>query len=584
MKYGRDRTALSRALVLPAALFLLVCGSAAAQSKPVFGKLAGVVRDGAGTPQMGAVVQIIPEAQAQASPLQSLTNTRGIFQEQRLMPGLYTVRVTLAGFLPSLEQHVRVATNLTTVLRIQLESMFASLDQLRRPPASPLETDDWKWVLRSAQAMRPVLQWVEGEEAARSGGGETLSAVQTRGLLELTTGTRRPGSASNLADAAGTAFAYNQRLGVRSHLILAGQVSYDRAPAGGLAAIWMPSGSLAGGARSTLVLREAKLGRVGPAFRSVRLDQSGKAALGDRVLLRYGAEYVLVSLHSSASSLRPRGELTLRLNTKWSASLLAAAHPGEAMLPDHPGEDDDSGLLGAALDQFDVFPALLWRNSRPVLEGGWHKEISAERKLGARGSLQLALFHNENAHVALFGKGRNPAAGNSPTGLFFDGFLTDGGALRSWGSRVALRKELNDDLEVRFIYTTADALIPGRSGEIPAGELPGALSMGRRHSVSSAVKTRLPRLGSRLDAGYTWVDGKFLSRLDSYGESLYQNDPYLHVGLRQPLPKFALGRWELLAEYQNLLKQGYVPVSGTQGRVVYVPAFRTFRGGLSVQF
>jgi len=35
---------------------------------------------------------------------------------------------------------------------------------------------------------------------------------------------------------------------------------------------------------------------------------------------------------------------------------------------------------------------------------------------------------------------------------------------------------------------------------------------------------------------------------DGYGESLFQMDPsYLHLVVRQPLPKFALGRWEAIA-------------------------------------
>jgi hypothetical protein len=72
--------------------------------------------------------------------------------------------------------------------------------------------------------------------------------------------------------------------------------------------------------------------------------------------------------------------------------------------------------------------------------------------------------------------------------------------------------------------------------------------------------------------------------LDAYGESLFQMDPFLHVGVRQPLPKFARGRWEAIANCDNLFAQGYVSVNTQDGRSVLVPAFRTFRGGLSVQF
>src|SRR5260370_17245564 len=134
---------------------------AAAQAKPVPGKLAGVVRDAAGTPQLGASVELISEAVGVAAPHAFLTDTQGMFRGDQLAPGFYTVRVTLAGFLPTLEKHIRVTSNVTTVVRIELESMFASLDQLRRmPSASTPESDDWKCVFRSASPLRPALQWL----------------------------------------------------------------------------------------------------------------------------------------------------------------------------------------------------------------------------------------------------------------------------------------------------------------------------------------------------------------------------------------------------------------------------------------
>jgi len=72
--------------------------------------------------------------------------------------------------------------------------------------------------------------------------------------------------------------------------------------------------------------------------------------------------------------------------------------------------------------------------------------------------------------------------------------------------------------------------------------------------------------------------------VDADGESLFQMDPCLHLVVRQPLPRFALGRWEAIADCNNLLAQGYVSTNTRDGRIALVPAFRTFRGGLSVQF
>src|SRR5690349_7185227 len=144
------------------ACFAAGASTSGAQTRAAAGKLSGVVRDTVGTPQMGATVEIVPEAALKAASLGLLTNTQGIFHGDRLPPGFYTVRVTLAGFLPTVQQHVRISSHLTTIVRVELESMFASLDQLRHQPSvAAVENDDWKWVLRSGSITRPVLQWAE---------------------------------------------------------------------------------------------------------------------------------------------------------------------------------------------------------------------------------------------------------------------------------------------------------------------------------------------------------------------------------------------------------------------------------------
>src|SRR5271167_2796068 len=93
------------ALVLAAAFSSLGANPAVAQLKSVQGVLSGLVRDAAGTPQLGASVEVIAEAVASAKPIDFFTNTQGVFRGEKLAPGFYTVRVTLAGFLPTLEKH-----------------------------------------------------------------------------------------------------------------------------------------------------------------------------------------------------------------------------------------------------------------------------------------------------------------------------------------------------------------------------------------------------------------------------------------------------------------------------------------------
>jgi len=189
-----------------------------------------------------------------------------------------------------------------------------------------------------------------------------------------------------------------------------------------------------------------------------------------------------------------------------------------------PGGDDLQSALARTLDELDAFPALMWRDGRPVLQGGWHEEISAERRVGENGRLEVAGFHDDSHHLAVFGRGNDLPAREYFEDVFSSAFAYDGGAFSSWGGRVAYREKLNDDVEVTALYALAGALAPGATND---GVLRDLLRMVPRHSVGVNVSSKLPRTGGRITAGYKWISGTAVSRVDSYGESLYQMDPYL---------------------------------------------------------
>jgi Carboxypeptidase regulatory-like domain len=579
----KGRLPLLGVLILAVGAITAGTSTASPPAKSASGSLTGVVRDISGVPQMGATVEIISEAIHPGTPLDLFTNIQGAFHGQKLSPGFYTVRVTLAGFLPTLEKHVRINSNLTTVVRIQLESMFASLDELRRAPSSaPVQSDDWKWVLRSASAARPVLEWVDGDDpAAAKVALENGKPRPPRARVEFTDGARRPGSVSNLPSTPATAFAYDQKLGT-GRLLLAGQMSYDPsdAPAGGFATVWLPTGSLGAGPHTAIVLREAKLGPDGPTFHGVRIDQGGTVSFSNNLVLRYGGEYVMVGLRSEASTLRPRAELDVRMSDDWHGAVIFASQPSGPQ-PLEQGVEENGGELAAALNELDAFPALLWHHAHPVLQSGWHEEIAAERKLGTKGKLQIAAFHDDNLHAAVFGRGSSLPSADFFQDYFSNGFAYDGGSSSSWGARAALREKLTDEVEWTILYSFAGALSPLADSDAPLRESFRTL---QRQSLGASVTARVPRSGTKVSAGYKWTNGTSVSRVDGYGESLFQMDPYLHVGFRQPLPKFMAGRWEAVADCDNLLAQGYVSLNSRDGHVLLVPAFRTFRGGLTVQF
>lgn len=74
-----------------------------------------------------------------------------------------------------------------------------------------------------------------------------------------------------------------------------------------------------------------------------------------------------------------------------------------------------------------------------------------------------------------------------------------------------------------------------------------------------------------------------MSRQDLFGEAALGIDPNLSLTIRQPLP-FSTGRWEVLADFRNVLAQGYTPLDYQGGQMLLMPVERSFRGGLSVQF
>ncbi|GAC1703072.1 MAG: hypothetical protein NVS9B4_10080 [Candidatus Acidiferrum sp.] len=565
-------------------LFVTSNHTAAQQTKLTSGKLAGVVRDSTGTPRMGATVEVLPEGAGFASAQDLLTNARGVFRGDKLSPGFYSVRVTLAGFLPFFQEHVRIASNLTTVVRVELDSLFASLDQLRRQPISgPADADDWKWVLRSAPSMRPVLEWMEdgGLTASRANSAESGNPRFSRARLDFTGGARRAFSPSSLASAPATAFAYDQGLNGAGRLVFAGQMSYNpgATKAGGIATVWLPTGSVGTGPYTAFVLREAKLDTDGPVFRGIRIDQGGKLALTDGVVLNYGAEYVLVGLGTAASSIRPRAELDLKLSGDWQTAIIFSSLPAVSGGMDKT--EGENASLTAAIRELDAFPALLWHNGHPVLQSGWHEEVALQGKIGTHGKLQVAAFHDDNRHVAVYGRGENLPEEDYFQSYSSRGFAYDGASSSGWGGRLAFREKLASGLEWQGVYTMADALVPNQLAD---GVLRDVLRSAPRHALGASLSTKVPRLGTKVDVGYEWVNGPIATQIDTFGQSLTHLDPFLHVGFRQPLPKFVLGRWEAIANCDNLLAQGYVPVTSKDGRVVLAPAFRSFRGGLSVQF
>jgi len=567
-----------RAIAIACALALAL-GTALAESSAAdstYGKLSGVVVDPAGTPQMGASVVLVAEGLYASYRLDLFTNQHGGFGNSRVPAGFYEMHVSLAGFLPKIEHHIRIAPNVTTLIKVELATVFASLDRLRRGPDKPSSPDNWKWVLRTSAATRPILQWTNPGLTTQA--ADDLSKPRPRGQVELTSGSERPGSISNMPDAPTTAVAYDQPVGNFGHVLFAGELNYGGTlPAYAIATAWAPAGDAPGGPVTEVVVRQASLGPDGLVFRGERISQRQTLAIGQRATLRVGVEALAAQLGESTKAIRPSAALDVALPGGWQATVFVLSGTSSSPILSSSAQTSAMGAL-------DAFPVLMLRSGRPVLEGGWHEEIGVRHSLTRRASFEAAGFHERSGDTPVFGRGNasNPDFLQDP---FSSAFVYDAGPSSTWGVRAAFREKLTQSLDLAFIYAYAGALSPGDMASLADQPLRDALQVQYRHSAAARVSGKIHRTNTQFSASYKWISGAALSQQDAIGQAFYGIDPYLSLSVRQAMPWTIGGcRWEALADFRNLLGQGYFFANSSDGQVLLMPASRSVRGGISLQF
>src|SRR5260370_18382654 len=173
------------------ALVLLSTPAFAANAPKLSGTIAGIVRDSAGIPQMGATVLLFNKYEKLLQ--RALTNERGAFGFESLTPDLSWVRVTLASFMPAMKHKIAVQPGMQSLLYINLANMLSSIELVYAAPGQgALMSDDWKWTLKTATATRPILRFdpqaighSQSQDPRRS-----FSSIfsGTRGLLKVSAG------------------------------------------------------------------------------------------------------------------------------------------------------------------------------------------------------------------------------------------------------------------------------------------------------------------------------------------------------------------------------------------------------------
>jgi hypothetical protein len=140
------------------------------------------------------------------------------------------------------------------------------------------------------------------------------------------------------------------------------------------------------------------------------------------------------------------------------------------------------------------------------------------------------------------------------------------------------------------MYGAGNALVAAERSEIAnqsPDDLRSMIGRGRRRAVTTQVSGVSPWTGTQFSASYQWTDRHSATASHFFTTQRARAEAGLNFYVRQPIRTFSLVpvRMEASADLRNLLAEGYLPFSMSDGRQVFLMHTpRSFRGGLSFIF
>ncbi len=563
---------------------------------PFSGSIAGEVKSVAGVAEMGAKVLLYDRHEQIIR--QALTSEQGYFGFAALAPDVYSIRVTLASFVPALRRNISVAAGSENLLQINLSGIFSTVDILSSAQHGTLMGDDWKWVLRASPSTRPILRFLpdaaERSQVSSSAGPFASMFSQTEGILKVSAGDSDPlsGSQQDL----GTAFALATSIYGKSRLQLSGNVGYASnsvMPAAGFSTTYSRTTDSGGGnPEITVSMRQMYLpdgrGDAGPALRTATVGVFDHLDLGDRLHLEYGFNYESVMFLSHLNYLSPFGRTTFDVGARsWvRMAFSSGTQPGQLLTRNMESADTLSQDLAALA----MGPRVSLDNARTQVERRGSFEASYRHQAGSR--TYSAGFYRErvaNAAFLLSGPSDFLPSSDLLTELGSSSQVFNAGSYQRLGYSGSVTQSLGEHFDVTMAAGRAGALLAGLNSEADADALRGAIKTVQRSWLTARVSRTVPVTGTRVITSYGWTDFRTLmpSHLSLTDQS--NQDSGWNIDIRQPLPALpglfgSFGRFEASAELRNLLAQGYLPVVVNDQRAVLTNSPRAVRGGLSFIF
>lgn len=572
-------------LVVFLTLATLGCASANAVA-PV--TVSGVVRDSAGVPQIGVVVQLL---RADLSVVASAyTNEKGRYVIPSAFPGRYSVKAIGSSFLPSMREGVRVRSAI--VVNLTLNTLYEVMQWF---PAEPRgehpQQDDWKWTLRSA-ANRPLLRWLEdgplvvvsdskgsapklkarlmatGQEGSFGEEGERFSAT-----VEDTPSTSRELLARVDFDPRSDA-GVEAMLGFRQDLGYAGSVQ-------SVAAVAIQPEIGVGGEEGSSSQQPAGLEEAG-----IRSQETMN--FGDEFVAEAGSEQVLAGTidHSLETQIAVLPFASLR----WRKGESDVHYSMTSIVPSMRDREDSESQAW--------LPRISTRNGNLQMERGLHQEIGWQRRTD-NSSMSVIFYADRLDNPVLdamghFAAGSDRAQLDPEQAVLVDrasGILraaandfSAAGVLASYG------RSLPGQNHLRLSYANGSALaLASQQTSAPSArtlaQVFAAAHPRRVQMYSISLSGTLDGTGTRWRASYRWQPSETVSPVAAFASDA--GEPYLNLHVRQPLRLHASdsGHIDALLDVRNLLAEGYRPFLLSDGSVLaFAQDGRSIRAGMVFTF
>jgi hypothetical protein len=564
---------------------------------PVTGNLIGSVVDAAGAPQMGATVQLLNRYERVLA--KAITASDGRFVFAGLPLDTYAVRVSQPSFLPAFRDRITVKPGSDSVLQIHLATLFSNIKVSYKLPSGTM-TNDWKWVLRTSAATRPVTRYLPELKAKKEVNPRPRVFSDTHAMLALNGGDAGVVDTGMAASDLGSIFALSTNLFGKNQVQIAGSwgQSGELVPVvRGLAAVYQRDAQNPFANAPEVTLTVSQFSRFGaqmagpeqmPSLRVMTLSVYQVADPLENVHLEYGVAGESVNYLQYSARVSPFARATLTMSPK--SELMAAYSDGGRpdQLTAHAAHQADEAFspsndLVNAVNALDRVPQMSNSNGRLVLQRTQNYELGYSKRADGR-TYAVSGFYERVWDGQLNVSGAMSEV--NPADLLFDGISKTAtynvGSYTRSGYVGTVTQRLNDHMDF--------GLAVGRMGgfSINPGQSPNDsafLHMGLHDVAGANFRAAIPAFGTRITAGYGWVDTGSVIPMHVFTTQSNVVSPGLNFGLQQPLPSlFGLpGHLTLTADLRNLLAQGYIPTGGA-GQLLIVQSPRAIRGGLNLTF